>query len=283
MGQRAGALQSAVSKFTCTSRPGGKSDQETESRAIAPLVVVPLPEPFHIQATVVAVSATQLRVEAVITPALLGNPHAEIWQGQATPLTSLNLTYDPGRGRYTGIVNVASTSELQGDLRVSATDTGGHTVVSLTSFRLEPVSRGAITLVSSSDGVMEVVIPQNGLSSETIVSIQRSTVGTAGQGNLVRASGAYQVTVSTGQTVLNGHAVLHMVYDPDLIPVKADTLHIHRWDEGGQAWIALGGDVDGEISRVSVGVNQLSVFAVLGEKEEVQQKLYLPAVIRSSR
>jgi len=104
-------------------------------------------------------------------------------------------------------------------------------------------------------------------------------VGTAGQGNLVRASGAYQVTVSTGQTVLNGHAVLHMVYDPDLIPVKADTLHIHRWDEGGQTWVALPGTVDATLRLVSAEADHLSTFALLGEPAAAQN-LYLPVMVK---
>jgi len=237
------------------------------------------PNPFTVEAGVVPVSATQIQVRAQITASLLGSPGAVIWPVAAEQPLTVPLAYDSGSGRYAAVATLDPDWGVQGHVRVFATSTQGFTVEKLVPFRIEAVVASEATIVRSPDDVVELVLPAGSLSSDAVVSVQPVTVGSAGQDGLVRVGEAYEILVSTGQSALNTTAYLHMHYPPVASGVLSPTLGIYRWNEASQRWLALGGSVDGEISRVSVGVNGLSVFAVLGQPAGAQ-RLYLPLVLK---
>jgi hypothetical protein len=238
--------------------------------------------PFTLQVNVVPVSAVQIQVRAWITPTLLGNPVALVWQVASEQAVTVTLTYDDGLGCFASLATLDPAGGVQGNVRVEATDTHGHTVVAMVPFRIEEVVASEDTIVRSADDVVELVLRQNSLSGDAVVAIQQATVGSAGQGGLVRVGDPYEILVSTGQSVLNVPGILHMHYPAGLTGILTPTLGIYRWDEGGQAWVALGGTVHDEISRVSVPVSQLSVFAVLGVPGEAGHMVYLPVVVKRS-
>ena len=238
------------------------------------------PNPFSIQTSILPVSVTQIQVRALITPTLLSNPTVVVWQVAAEQPITVTLTYDSGLGRYTGLVALDPAGGVQGHVRVQATDTQGRSVETLAAFRIEEVVASEATIVRSADDVVELVLPQNALSGNAVVGIQQTTLGSSGQGTLVRVGDPYEILVSTGQSALNATAYLHMHYPVGLTGVLTPTLGIYRWNESGQTWVPLGGDVDGEIHRVSVAVNELSVFAVLGRTGTTEERVYLPVLMK---
>lgn len=265
---------------SCSAGPAALTVSPRADGAAATVSELPLQaNPFTVEASVVPVSPTQIQVRALITAPLLGAPSAVIWQVAAELPLTVPLAYDSGSGRYTAVVTLDPAWGVQGHVRVMATNTQGQTVVTLAPFLIQEVVASEGTIVRSPDDVVELVLPPGSLSGNAVVSIQPVTVGSAGQDGLVRVGDAYEILVSTGQSALNATAYLHMHYPPGASGVLSPTLGIYRWDQAGQRWLALGGDVDGEINRVGVGINGLSVFAVLGEPAAAQ-RLYLPLVIR---
>jgi len=264
----------------CTAGPAALAESPGADGAAAAASELPLQaNPFAVEASVVPLSATQIEVRAQITAALLGLPGAVIWPVAAEQPLTVPLAYDSGSGRYAAVVTLDPDWGVQGHVRVQAANTQGQTAVTLVPFRIEKVVASEAIIVRSPDDVVELVLPAGSLSSDAVVSVQPVTVGSAGQDGLVRVGDAYEILVSTGQSALNATAYLHMHYPPVASGVLSATLGIYRWNEASQRWLALGGSVNGEISRVSVGVNGLSVFAVLGEPAAAQ-RLNLPLMIK---
>jgi hypothetical protein len=238
------------------------------------------PSPFNIAVNIVPSFGTkQLDVRALITPTLAGNPFAVVWQITAQQPLTVPLTYDPSIGRYRGLASLDLGGSDQGHLRVHATDTHAHTVVKLVPFRVDKPTEGYPSNLRSDDGVVELPLLADTLSGSPWVVIHEATVDGTPDG-LVRVSQPYEILVSTGQSVLSGTAYLHMHYPAGLTGILTSTLGIHRWDEEAQRWVALRGKVDGALNCVSVGLNQLSVFAVFGEPGLPEQRLYLPVILR---
>lgn len=239
-----------------------------------------LPNPFDLQVTVVPVNALQIQVRAHLTRTLLGNPVALVWQEGADAPITVTLAYNAGLGQYTGLAALDPAAGTDGHVRVPATDSQGRTVEAMAPFRIEEVTANEGTIVRSPDGVVELVLPPNSLSANAVVSIQQSSVGSTEQDGLRVVGAPYEILVSSGQSTLNATAYLQIHYPSMSAGVLTPTLGIYRWNNASQRWIALGGTVDDALYWVSAPVNQLSVFAILGQPAPTGRQLYLPVLLK---
>nr|MBC7245537.1 VCBS repeat-containing protein [Chloroflexota bacterium] len=243
-----------------------------------------MPDPFTLETRIVPLSVQSMRVEVKPSVALAGNPTVSVWQAGAEDAIIVPMSYNAGTGWYSGNAILNPALGTQGYVQIVATNLSAQSVYQTVPFKLEPVPVGDITILSSADDNFRLVLPVGCLNGEPVVSIQQTTTGRDRQGNLRQVGGAYEVQVSTGQYVPNVPATIHMRYHEEhLAGVREETLRIYRWNEATQLWVPIGGAVDPDFNMVSVtGVNQFSVFAILGEETGIPpaRKLYLPAVLK---
>jgi hypothetical protein len=201
-------------------------------------------------------------------------PTVLVQQDGAEQGMSVTLVYDAAQDLYIGQADLNPALAPSGYVFVHAEE-GDQAVEKIVPFALETVLAGQYEHLQSPDGNLELVLREDTLGQDAVLSIQQSTEGTGGQGDLVRVSPAYQVLISTGGQSLAATATMHMRYLSDqLRSVWPGTLQLYRWDETTGMWLPVGGDVAAAWSLVSADVQQLGVFALLGPGA----RIYLPVL-----
>jgi hypothetical protein len=268
---------SASTPIVCT--PEVLTAGSTPSSGSAETIVLQ-PDPFNIDVGIVPINVNVIQVQAAITPTLSGNPIATLWQTGVTNSITLPLTFDAGLQRYIGEAALDPAFEPEGIVDVSAMDDHARAVQTHETFDLQSIAAAQYNpMIYSDDGNFELVLPAGALNSDAVVAIQPTTIGTSGQGDRVRVGQAYQVHVSTGQTMLNVPAVINMRYDgAQTTHVDANTLQLYRWNEAAHQWTLVGGLANDVYHIVSASVDQLAVFAILGQR--VDRMVYLPIVLK---
>jgi hypothetical protein len=169
------------------------------------------PNDFQVAVTVVPLSATQVRVEVETTATLSGNPEVELWQVASEEPVPVPMSYDEASARYTGLATLDPAGGTQGNVRVQANSPGCRTVVSLTSFKVQPAMRDEAADVRSADNAARLLFQPQGLSSDAFVAIQPAATGAKQQGRLDLVGSAYEITLVGGE--LTAPATLMMHYD----------------------------------------------------------------------
>jgi len=243
-----------------------------------PLELTPDPFPLEIGVTPLTTGTVQVRVETTAT--LASPPTVHVWQDGADEPLTVTVSYTPALGLYAGTAVLTTTHGPNGQVHVAAADTEANQVQMLSPFHLAAVPATEITRLMSDDDNFELILSASSLNQDAVVAIQHAA-GDRAQGNLARVSAPYRVTLSTGQTDLNTSATIHMHYHADAVAnVVTDTLQIHRWDGTTGRWTPIGGTVDEMHQMVSVQVDRLSTFALLGETIN-GSKVYLPLILRT--
>ena len=163
-----------------------------------------------------------------------------------------------------------------GMVRGEATDSGGHSVITLTPFKLNRVDSGDLTWLRSADGNVDIFLQPGSLMGDPIVSVSRASQVNLTQIGLVLVGSPYAVTVSNGQYALNTTAAVNISYQPEAVAgLDASALRIYHWDEQTEIWIDDGGNVSLEHQVVSTRVGRLGTFVLA-----VDRKLYLPLIFK---
>lgn len=278
-----GAHNGETVRVTKDGASGSMTVSCTPAGAMTLQSLILTPDPFTLQVHIVPLSTQSMRVEVKASVALAGNPNVSVWQAGADDAIIVSMTYNAGTGWYSGVANLNLALETQGTVQIAATNMSAQTVYRSVAFDIEAVPVDEITMLASADDNFRLVLPIGALSGQVVVSIQRTTTGSSTQGDLQRVSASYEVLVSSGQYTLHVPATIHMRYHAEQLEgVRPETLQIYRWDEATGRWVSVGGTVDHDFNMVSTQVDQLSVFAILGEVSGMPpaQKLYLPVMLK---
>ncbi len=232
-------------------------------------------DPFALAVKVTpSAEGTTVDISAQASTTLAATPTLQIYQaGSPDPLT-VALTFDGAA--YTGSVALNPALELLGVVRGEAVDGSGHSVVTLTPFKLNRVDSGQITWLRSEDGKVDIFLKPGSLTGDPVVSVSRASQVNLRQEGLVLVGSPYAVTVSNGQEALQEKAAVNIHYDPDAVPGRdPGALHIYRWDEQSQKWVDDGGAVSRENQAVTTTVGRLGTFVLAWEP-----KIHLPLIFR---
>jgi hypothetical protein len=248
-------------------------------RVASPERLALTPDPFAVQLDVTPLTAETLRVGVATTATLVSIPTAHLWQTGATEPITVTLAYSPTLEQYTGVATLIPAHGPHGHVHVVATDEEARQVQALSPFHIASASASEINRLTSDDDNFELILPADSLRDDAVVSIQAAT-GSGAQGNLLRVSAPYRVALSTGQRELKSSATIHMRYHAEAVTgVLTDTLRIHRWDETTERWVPIGGTLHEMLPIVTAHVDELSTFALLGERSG-HSAVYLPLILR---
>jgi hypothetical protein len=238
--------------------------------------------PFTVDVfTVPGMSGNTLEVRVQASTELIASPQVFLVQSGASSPTTLSMSYDSGTGTYTGTATLNPSFGDGGIVEVAAVDTSSQSVQVFANFKMETVSASEDMTILSGDGDAELYLPAGSLSQDTAISIFPSTISDwPDNEELVVVGGPYEIAATEG-VALNQPGALTLRYHDDVNEarnVDLDTLKIYRWNTGTSQWVEVGGDLDAKHHEVSMPIDSLSIYALIGER---QFSIYLPLMLRS--
>ncbi len=252
-----GCTVSGSSPVICSPGANGEQGVVPELPAIS---VIQDPFTFDIS-TQPAGDGSILNITLQGTTTFPNTPYVELWQDGATAPTIVVLSFDGTA--YHGTVILDTTFRLGGTILADATDSGGYTVHRIVPFNIQLPSETELTRVQSDDAHFEIFLQPGSLSGNPAVSVQPTYQVDMQQGDLVVIGNPYQVSTSSGETELQIPAALNIYYshEPGYIPFG-----LYRWDSATGTWILLSTNIDRDNQLISVEVNQLGIYAILGAR-----------------
>lgn len=190
---------------------------------------------------------------------------------------SLTVSLAVGVNRFTALAEDAAGNRTVAAIEIIRVETapepvvvepGAGAAVGLSQFRVELAGGAAAQPVA-------LAIHSPTLNMEALERVQGA--------GLIAASGDVEATgMESGEQVheLNAPAMVRFTYDPSVVTVP-DRLRIYSFDPAQQVWVELGGEVDPEMSTITVQVERLATFAALVPEAGAQVMDAPPAQLRS--
>ncbi len=250
-------IDSVQSIINCT------PTMQDEPSEILQQEIIIQPDPFTLEVNVVPLSNDTVQVQVDSSVVLAQAPQAQLLQEGATHSIAVVLTYDAGSGLYIGQATLDTMLELRGFTRVEAADTQENTVTRIVSFNILFVNPEGPTWLKSSDGRMEILLPEGSLTGNPVISIQPTSVANMQQDELVVIGNPYLVTTSTGEDTLQLPATLNIYYFLEQMHYVA--IGLYQWDATSENWTLISTNVDSDNHFVSAQITQLGTYAILGK------------------
>jgi len=236
--------------------------------------------PFILNVRVIPLGGSQFEARVAADTLLAGAPVVEVAQegtGEAHPLA---VSYSDSSNAYVGRVTLDPNLPLTGYVWAMATDTGDHTAQVWQPFILAPASTDLTAALYSDDGRFELVLPQGGLTGSPYVAIQLDSTAAANGAGWPFLSPAYQVVVSSGQTVLHKSAHIQLYLDSNQTIGAGAALY--RWDDVAGAWLSLPTYIDTDRKMASAPTERLGTFVMLAPSAMESQPIYLPIILKKA-
>jgi hypothetical protein len=223
-------------------------------------------DPFSLEIRVLPLGDTTVQVSVSSSAELPEAPEVDFLQTGVGDQVAVSVEWSQGQGVWLGEVTLDPQFDMVGDVLVAATDLSAQTVRRLRAFALTEAGSSNPPRIHSTDGVFELLLAEGSLTGGAVISVEEVEIGTDWQGDRYRVGNSFEVTVSTGETVLATPAVVNIRYQGDQADgLVLDTLQLYRWNSGAGQWDPVGGVADPDFNIVSSEVDRLSVFAVLGQ------------------
>jgi hypothetical protein len=204
-----------------------------------------------------------------------------------------NEMQESGRASNSAIVTVISPSPTPS---MTPASTATHTPTAKATATPTPTPTNTVQIdedggtFTSEDGDIDLVFPSGAVTDTVTITYTEQTTPSQETGNYFFAGISFRIEASDSNgnpvTTFNKPFTLTIHYDPSQLPagLDEDSLNLAYWDEEGQQWIQMlpcqGCHLDTEADILTIMLNHLTEFALLGEEESTstQMMIFLPVI-----
>ena len=246
--------------ISCT--PSGLGGQSQES--MPTVIIKPVPFKISMYYQYVHMGNDTLGVQVESSVILPNSPKVQIWQASAAQPILVDLSYDSGLGLYTGQFTLNSALDPKGYGLVEATDAQGNILDKIFPFAIDIIKLDLLTWLESYNGRMEILLPAGSVTGNPMAIVQPAPEVNFQQGSLFIIGDPYNVTLATGENMLQLPATLNLFYSVEGQQLmQYQPLGLYRWDAANEVWVLISTDIDVEHHMISAQITQLGTFAIL--------------------